>query len=675
MIGMNGGMISFALDRLKTDHIFLFPPDKSKEVTMFDQLLQKGNIGKLALKNRMIMPAMGSSHGEADGKAGAKLVEYYAARARGGFGLIITEFTCIDPVGRALPGQLMIDSDDAIPGFQKLTERVHREGAKIFIQIQHSGRQTISHFTGAQPVAPSPVPCPVNRELPRELTTEEVYAVISKFGDAALRARKAGFDGVEIHGAHGYLVAQFLSSYSNKRTDEFGGDLTGRSKFAIEVIRDIKEKCGRDFPVIFRISGDERVVCGRMIGETVMICKALEKAGADAIHVSTGVYASMPYMVPPAHVPNGFNLDAAAAVKKAVAVPVIAVGRINDPVLAEEVIAGGTADFVALGRASLADPEFPNKVKENRIAEIAPCVGCLTRCNGMPGIDPDDRGVSCMINPFCGHEQFMQITPAVNPKKITIVGGGPGGLEAAWIAAARGHQVTLLEKAAKLGGQMIAASIPPWKHELARALKFYIQMCKKYGVQIKLHTEADAASILATQPDIVILATGAVPVAPDIPNEGIPVAQANDILNGKVSPGQNVLVVGGGLVGLETAEYLLSQNRRATVAEMLDKAGEGLSPSVLYFVLKALQEGGVEILLNTEIEKFTPDGAVCTSPQGEVSLCGFDMVVLAVGSTAYNPLEKELKTKGKDLYVIGDAAKSRRIVDAVEEAARLAIIL
>lgn len=642
---------------------------------MFDRILQKGRIGSVELDNRLIMPAMGSSHGEADGKVGEELIEYYAARARGGFGLITTEFVCVDLVGKAMPGQLLVYSDEFIPGFKKLTDRIHAEGGKIFMQLQHSGRQTVSYFTGMQPVAPSPIPCPVNRELPREMTVDEIYQTIEKFGDAALRAKAAGFDGVEIHGAHGYLVAQFLSSYSNKRADEFGGDIAGRAKFAVELIKNIKDRCGKDFPLIFRISGDERVESGRKIEETAVIAKMLEKAGADAIHVSTGVYASMPYMVAPANVPNGFNLDAAQAVKKEVTIPVIAVGRINDPVMAEEVIARGLADFVAMGRASLADPEFPKKVRENRTEEISPCVGCLTRCNGAPGTDPNDHGVSCMINPFTGHELTMKITKADNPKNIVVVGGGLGGLEVAWVSAARGHKVTLLEKSDKPGGQVVPGSVPPGKHELTRGIRYYVEMCKKYGVDMKLGTEADANKILSENPDEVILATGATPITPAIPNEGIPVVQAVDLLRGQVMSGQRVLIVGGGLVGLETAEYLLTQNRQATVVEMLDKAGEGLHPSIQYFVFKALKEGGVDILTNTRVEKFTEDGAVCSAPSGEIKLSGYDMVVLAIGSKAYNPLEEDLKGKVKSIHLIGDAVKPRRIVDAVEEAARLAIRL
>ena len=641
---------------------------------MFKRVLEKGKIGSVEINNRFIMPAMGSSHGESDGKVGERLIEYYSARARGGFGLIITEFTCIDPVGKAIPGQLMINSDEYIEGFKKLTDRIHKEGSKIFMQLHHAGRQTCSYITGMRPVAPSPIPCPVNRELPKELSTEEVYKLIEKFGDGALRAKKAGFDGVEIHGAHGYIVAQFLSSYSNKRTDEFGLDIKGRAKFACEIIKNIKEKCGQDFPVIFRISGEERVFSGRKIEESAILSKEIEKSGADAIHVSTGVYASMPYIIAPANMPNGFFVKDAEVIKKSVNIPVIAVGRITEPLMAEEIISFGSADFVALGRASIADPEFPRKVKEGRIKEISPCVGCLTRCNGAQGIDPKDRGVSCMLNPLSGHEDSLKIVKTENPKNIVVVGGGPAGLEVAWISAARGHKVTLFEKENKLGGQIIPGSIPPSKHELTRGINYYTEMCKKYGVDIKLGTEADKEKILVLNPDEVIIATGAKPFNPNIQNEGIPVVQAIDALNGKVMLGNNILIVGGGLVGLETAEYLLTLNKKATVVEMMDKAGDGLNKSVQYFIFNTLKEAGVNIYTNTKVESFTKDGAICKKDNEEINFSGYDMVILAIGSKSYNPL-KELKEHIKNIHLIGDVVKPRRIIDAVEEAARLAITI
>jgi 2,4-dienoyl-CoA reductase-like NADH-dependent reductase (Old Yellow Enzyme family)/NADPH-dependent 2,4-dienoyl-CoA reductase/sulfur reductase-like enzyme len=638
---------------------------------MYNKILQKGNIGKLELDNRLVMAPMGSHYGNVSEDA----IAYYAARAHGGFGLLITEFTCIDQVGKAQHDQLMIDSDDYIPEFKKLTERIHEEGGKIFMQLQHSGRQTTHFVTGMQPVAPSPIPCPMVHEMPRELTAEEIYEIIEKFGDSALRAKKAGFDGVDISGGHGYLVAQFLSSYSNKRSDEFGGDITGRAKFAVELIENIKKKCGKDFPLTFRISGDERVEGGRKAMESAIIAKILEEAGADAISVTAGVYGSMQYVIPPANVPNGYNLSDSEVIKKSVNIPVIVVGRINDPVMVEYVLAKGIADFVALGRASLADPEFPNKVKENRTEEISPCVGCMTRCVGAPGVDPEDKGISCMLNPFSGHELTMKITKTDKPKNIVVVGGGPGGLEAAWVSAARGHKVTLFEKNNKLGGQVVPGSVPPAKHELARAIKYYVTMCKKYGVDIKLGAEADVEKIISSNADEVILATGSTPIVPKIENDGIPTFQAIDVLLGNVTSGRNSLVVGGGLVGLETAEYLLAQGSKATVVEMKDKAGEGVNQITQYFIFKNLKEGGVDVLTNTKVEKFTKEGAICTGPSGEVNLSGYDMVILALGARAYNPLEESLKGKVKSLHLIGDTLRTRRIVDAVEEAARLAIIL
>jgi len=640
---------------------------------MYENVLKPGRIGTLTLNNRFVMPAMGSSHGEADGTVGQELIEYYAARARGGFGLLITEFVYVSPEGCAVPGQLRIDDDKYIPGFRALADRIHAEGGKIMMQIHHAGRETVSQVSGFQPVAPSAVPCPVNRELPHELTAEEAYGIIERFGDAAVRAQKAGFDGVEIHGAHGYLVAQFASSYSNKRADEFGGDIAGKGKFPAEVIRNIKKKCGKDFPLIFRISGEERVEGGRQIGETVLICKALEEAGADAIHVSTGVYASMPYIIAPSHMPFGYNLYAARAVKDAVQIPVIGVGRITDPAVAEHAVASGAADFVSLGRASIADPSFPLKVKEGRTDEISPCVGCLTRCQGFPGADPNDHGVSCMINPLSGHESTLKITPAEQKKRITVVGGGPGGLEFSWIAASRGHRVTLLEKSGKLGGQVVPGCVPPAKQELAKAIRYYATMCKKYGVDIRLETEADAETIAATNPDEVVLATGGSPIQPRIENEGIPVVQATDILRGKALAGNRVLIVGGGLVGVETAEYLLTQNRQATIVEMLDTVAGGMHPSVQFFLFQNLQKGGVEIHKNTKVERFTKDGAVCSAPAGEVAFSGYDMVVLAMGVKSHNPLEEALKGKVPSLHVIGDAVRPRKIIEAVEEGARLAL--
>lgn len=642
---------------------------------MFDYLLKSGKIGKLEVKNRMVVPAMGTGHCEADDTVGDGLIAFFAARAKGGFGLLITDNTYVDPPGKADMEQIAIYSDDFIPGFQKLTECVHAEGAKIFMQLAHGGRETSAAMSGEQPVAPSPIPCPVMREVPRELSTEEVYRVIEKFGDGALRAKKAGFDGVELHGAHGYLIAEFMSAYTNKRTDEFGGDILGRANFAIKIIQNIKKKCGVDFPVCMRMSGDEIVPDGRHIEETKVLARLLEANGADALHISVGVYAVMPYMIAPSNQPGGFLSKYAGMVKSVVSIPVITVGRISDPALADSIIASNTADFVALGRTSIADPEFPNKVMENRTDEIIPCVACLSRCGGSPGITPGDVAISCMLNPFSGHELTMNMNKTDEPKNVLIVGAGVGGLEAAWILAARGHKVTVLEKSDKAGGQVITASMPPHKSELARAVKYFKTMCKKFCVEIHYNTEATSDSIIAMNPDIVILATGATPICPNIPNEGIQITQAVDILTGKAAMGENNLIVGGGLVGLETAEFILSQKRRATVVEMLDSAGADMNDSLKFYIFQELREGNIEIKTGTKVACFTKDGAVCLSADGRIRLEGYDNAILAIGSNSYNPLEKELNEKIDRLYVIGDAAKPRRILDAIEEAARLAITL
>ncbi|WP_238902801.1 MULTISPECIES: FAD-dependent oxidoreductase [unclassified Clostridium] len=637
---------------------------------MFKSVLSPHKIGKLELQNRFVMPGMGVNE---NGTVDDVTVAWYSERAKGGFGLIITEFFAVDSLGKAVPGEVVLDNDDIIPMLSKLPEGVHNYGTKIFMQIHHAGRETNSYVINGQPVSASPIPCPVNRELPRELTTEEVYELIEKFGDAALRAKKAGFDGIEIHAGHGYLPTQFMSAYVNRRTDEFGGDITGRAKFGVDIVKNIKKKCGDDFPICMRLSGDELVDSGRRLNETAILAKLLEEAGVDAFNVSTGVYATPQFMVAPYPADLGFNISAAEVIKKAVNIPIISVGRLNDPILMDAAIEDGLCDFVALGRTSIADAEFPNKVKEGIIDEISPCVGCNTRCQGNSSFE----GISCAFNPLSGHETTMKIKKSDSPKNVVIVGGGVGGLETAWLSAACGHKVTLLEKTDKLGGQIVYGCVPPKKGELSRAVKYYITMCKKYGVDIKLNFEATKENIKELNPDAVVLATGAKPIQPNIKNDGIPVVQALDILGGKVQAGNRVLVIGGGLVGLETAEFLASQLRQSTVVEMMDEVGKEIGHSVKFFLLKAIKENNIEIITGAKVEKFTTDGAICTKNNEELTLSGYDMVVLAMGTKSYNPLEEELKDQVKELYLIGDAVngKVKSIAEAVDAAANVALNL
>jgi len=369
----------------------------------------------------------------------------------------------------------------------------------------------------------------------------------------------------------------------------------------------------------------------------------------------------------------GFNSYAAEEIKKSVKIPVITVGRITDPSMADAIIEDGMADFVTFARASIADPEFPNKVQQGRTDEIAPCTGCMTSC--LPPADPEeyDPGCSCAFNPFSGFESRLKIEPAEKSKTIAVAGAGVAGLEAAWVSAARGHKVILFEKTGKTGGQANTAGVPPGKQGIARAVKYLSTMCKKYGVDIRLDTEATADMIAELTPDAVILSTGSRPAGLEVPNDGIAVAQAADVLNGEIIPGKNVLVVGGSVIGLDTAAFLLSQMRSVTVVEPLDEAGEELNPILKPAVFRTLREGGVDVLTGTEVKRLTTDGAVCLTKEGEITLSGYDMVVLAVGSLPYNPLHNELSGRVPEIHVIGDARVAGRIKEAVREAAELAV--
>ena len=649
---------------------------------MFENVLQKGKIGAVETRNRFVMPSMGSGHSGFGGDIGEKMIGYYAARAHGGFGLIITEFTGVDPARMLSPHSLRIYSDDNIPGFKKLADAIHAGGAKVFMQLHHGGRLADPR-SGAPLASSSAVPSPYTNAIVQELETGEVYDIIEMFGDGALRARKAGYDGVELHGAHGYLIPQFMSPFANRRFDEFGGDILGRSRFPVGIIKNIKQKCGADFPVIMRMSSDEMADGGMKVNEARVMVSLLEEAGVDALHLSVGAYGGMFYALAPYTTPMGFNTYRAQEIKSAVNIPVLAVGRIHDPLLADAVIRDGMADFITLGRASIADPEFPKKVTEGRTDEILPCVSCMTaRCLYIPSREGKIKpGTSCMLNPFSGQETTMKIEPAPKSKTVVIVGAGVAGLETAWVSAARGHKVVVLEKNRRPGGQTYTASVPPHKQGFALAIKQYLAMCNKHGVEIRLNTEATADMVASMKPDVVVLCTGAVPRGLDVPNDGLEVVQAVDMLNGDVVPGMNVLVVGSGIVGMAATDFLQTMTRQVTMVEKLDKPGVTIDGGpeggdlMRNSFFRAMQDGGAKLMTNTEVRRFTKDGAVCVTPDGEITLSGYDMAILAVGSQAYNPLEKELDGKVPELHVIGDAKEARLIEDAVLEAAELAIVI
>jgi len=638
----------------------------------FSTLLSPISIGKMEVRNRFVVPPMGTNFGNPDGSISQQLIDYYATRAKGGFGLIIVEVAAIDPLGRAIPNQVGIWNDDFIPGLKKLVDEVHAYGAKVAVQLHHAGRQTARGVIDGQPVAPSAVPCPVMKDMPRELRTEEVYGLIQKFRDAAVRAKRAGFDAVEIHGAHGYLISQFMSTHSNKRIDEFGGDFLSRMKFPSEIVKGVRQDLGSDFPILFRISADEKVHGGRTIYETKATARLMEECGVNAMHVSICTYGSMHWMFVPPAVPQGFNTDAAAEVKRSVTIPVIAVGRIHDPFLAEDILLSGKADMISMGRASLSDPEIPNKVAENRINEISPCIACLQGCVGNL-FNPDILKVSCLVNPLTGREGVISTEKTGNPKKVIVVGSGPGGLKAAYVAAQKGHDVTCYEKSGVLGGQFRIAGIPSTKHDILTAVKHFITMGKKYGVTYKLGVEVTAKLIENEKPDVVILATGGVPLLPKIKGIDNPkFLKAIDIIDGKSEAGEKVLVVGGGMVGSETAEFIAERGSTVTILEMLPTIAGDVPAGPRMYLLARLDEYGVKAITGAEVKEFHDDGVTYRMDDKEEMLTGFDSIVVAMGSTAYNPLEKELKDKVNEVYVIGDAKKARKAISATEEALKVA---
>jgi len=633
-------------------------------------------VGSTVIKNRLAVPAMGTNLAKHNGEASDELIEYYTERARGGFGLIIQECTAISRNGKSLLNECGMWDDSVIPSYRRLTDSIHEAGGKIFCQLRHTGRETNKRYTeGLEVVAPSPIPCPACQEMPHELTTEEVYKIINDYAEAAGRVKKAGYDGLEIHASHGYLPAQFLSTHANKRTDEFGGSLNNRMQFLRLVIRATRERVGEGYPIVVRISGTEMISGGREIEETKAVCQMLESEGVDAINVSISTYGSLQYCVGSSYLAPGYQVSAAEAVKKAVSIPVMTVGRITDGEIAESIIDSGSADMVCIGRASVADPHFANKVREDRYEDIIPCIscgqGCIMHCF-------TDEPMRCVVNTTNGTEEGYIVNKAAQPKKIMVIGGGPGGMQAAWIMAGRGHQVSLYEKSERLGGEFLAAAYPPGKATIARGIGYWIRQCRKYGVDIHLNTEVTADQIKSEKPDTVILATGSKNLVPRIPGiEDVNVLEPTDVLFGKVVTGHKVLVCGGGLIGAETASFLAEQKRNVTIVEMKEDFVMDLDPYAKPMLVGEMKEAGIRMMASTAIQTFLPDGITYKNllkkdPEIE-TLDGFDSIVLALGHKSYNPLEGEARKLVKEVYVIGDAKQAGFVSGATYEASDIAM--
>ena len=639
-------------------------------MTLLTSLFAPGSIGTLQTRNRIIMAPMGTLFAHEDGTVAERTCDYYEERAKGGAGLIIVEIAAVSREGKGHARVLGIYNDEFVPGLRRLVEAVHRHGVPIVQQIYHAGRQTNAAGAGGQPVAPSAIPCPLMKVVPRELTIAEIELLIVDFAAGAARAKEAGFDAVELHGAHGYLLCQFLSPYSNKRTDAYGGSLENRMKFPLGIVARVQETVGPDFPLLYRLSAEEDVPGGLTLDETRIFAQRLQDAGVHGLDVSTGNYGALHTMIQPGSAPRGCLVPLAAEIKKVVDIPVTVAGRMNDPVLADAVIHEGKADFISLGRPLLADPEYPNKAKEGRFEDIRMCTACY-HCFDMEFGREDP--LNCAINAAAGREAESVLSRAPQAKRVIIIGGGPGGMEAARVAALRGHTVVLYEKEPDLGGQLRTASLPPGKSELATTITFLRAQLAKCGVEVKRGQEASVESIVAMKPDAVVLATGSAVVAPDIPGANtVKVAMARDVITGRSEVGGKVVIVGGGRVGCETALLLARQGKDVTLGRMTGRGRLAGDVGLLSrgFLLRELRASGVAIEADSCVEAITREGVVIRKNGASVPITA-DTVILSPAPRPDNRLAEQLRERVPELYVIGDADVPRTIAAAIHEGFRV----
>jgi 2-enoate reductase len=629
------------------------------------QLFETGRIGRLTLKNRVVMAPMASALGELveDSRLSQRGLDFYIARARGGVGLIIPGVVLAKLRFAVSVGEQAIISERSVHWLNDLAEAVHAHGAKICTQLSIGmGRNQVPNpsLPNGGTVSASAIP---NFWDPKiispELTIGEIESLIEDYEFAAKIVANAGIDAIEIHGHIGYLIDQFMTQLWNKRTDRYGGDLDGRLRLPLELFAAAKRGAGEDFPVTCRYCLTHYVDGGRTIEEGLEIACRFEAAGFAALHIDGGCYEALHLAFPPTTQPMGLWVNLAEKVKRVVKIPVIVAGKLGDPKLAEEVLEEGKADFVALGRPLLADPDWANKVKEGRPEDITPCIGCHEGCLKRYF---EGKYVSCAVNPACGREKESIITPVEKKKSVIIVGSGPAGMEAARVAALRGHKVTLLEKTHTLGGNLVPASIPDFKLDYKRFLDYLTTQIRKLCVTTKLGVKATPEMIQKIKPEVVLVATGATHCIPDIPGikEGMEkgkVVTAVDVLLGKKEAGRSIAIIGAGLVGCETALWLANQGKKVTVVECLDALRDTFFINA-DDIKEKLDDAKVKILENTNVLEVTDSGIAIVDEQGKGSTLEADTVILAVGMLPDRELLEALEEL-PEVYAVGDCVDSR----------------
>ena len=645
---------------------------------MKSRLLEELKIGSMTVKNAVFMAPMSLGYESPDGTVNETMQEYWLARARGGVGCIITDALSVDPDVPYLGNTLCFRNEESIASYRRFTDRIHEYGTKIIPQITHPGPESVSAFRGIPPVASS-VYLNSMAQRTRAVTLEEIPGIIQKYAKGAYDARRAGFDGIELHCAHAYmLLGSFLSPMRNKRTDRYGGSLDNRARLLCEVLDAIREACGPDFPVILRMSGSERDEQGNTLEDMKYLVPVLERHGVAAFEISGGTQYERCNKIIPCHGEvQGVNVPEAEALHEAASVPVIVVGKINEPRFAGYLVDSGKVDGVVLGRDLIADPDFVNKMEAGDYEGIAPCAACAIGCVGE---QTKRHPASCVINPAAGREKELELTAAEQPKRVVIVGGGIGGMACARAFAVRGHEVVLLEREMELGGQMRLACIPPHKQELSKWIVYLEHELERLSVDVRLNTAADRAVIDGLAPEVLILATGAKEMLPPVP--GIDPEQAVtawQVLSGEtVIPGGNVLVVGGGMVGCEICEYLMHQKRGSlhiTMIEMADEIGAGMVVNNRVPTMIRLNRPEITMMTGTKLMSVNGSDVTVERHGVQETFGGFTHVIYACGARPARALFDELKEAYPEAVLIGDASQPAQALEAVRQAVETAVRL
>jgi 2,4-dienoyl-CoA reductase (NADPH2) len=630
----------------------------------------------LELKNRLVMAPMHTKFSSESGEVTDRLIAYLEERSRGGVGLIVLENTCIDWVyGRPAGNPVTIHDDMRRTGMSNIPLAVHRHGARIVTQLQHTGRQNVRANIpgGLQPLAPSAVKSDRGGDDPRAMEDHEIEAIIQMFVDGARRTKECGFDGVELHGAHGYLLTQFFSPHTNRRTDRWGGSLTNRARFPLEVVRRIRTEVGRDFPIFYRMSAEERIPGGTTLEDSLQLVQMLEEAGVDCFDVSVGIYDSIDQIYTLHGQAPGALLPIAEAVKGVTTKPVIGISRLGwDLELAARAVRDGRVDLVAMGRSLLADPYLPKKYYAGARKEIVPCIAC-NDCIGMM-----DRGwqLHCVVNPQLSSEYLNPVKPAARSRKVLVIGGGPAGMQCAVTAALRGHQVTLIEMEGRLGGQLVAASAFCEKaEEMTALITYYETMLKKHKVDVRLGTEITDPAQLQTKTDVVVLALGAAPKCPPFPGAERMVT-AVELLTGKANKiGKRVVVVGASGVGVDTALHLMeSGDHQVTLVEMENEIGGDLNEFLRHHALTMAREKGITLHANWKAIAVA-DGKIRGQTLFGEQEIECDTVVAACGFTARpsRKLQRAFEDTGAEVYVAGSSTEAGRIFEATQSGFWIAV--